>query len=164
MRSSSYFPMFIDLSGKKIAVVGGGKIALRRIRTLLQFGGKLTVVSPEALPELEALAEEGRIVWIREAYRRELILDADMVLACTDNPAVNDEIYGVCRCLGIPVNVCSDRRKCDFYFPGVVKKENVVVGVTAGGTDHRKAREVGNGSGSFWTERRTAWNRGEKLS
>ena len=74
MKKSSFFPMFIDLSGKKIAVVGGGKIALRRIRTLLQFGGKLTVVSPEALPELEALAEEGRIVWMREAYRRELIL------------------------------------------------------------------------------------------
>ena len=46
MKRSSFFPMFIDLSGKKIAVVGGGKIALRRIRTLLQFGGKLTVVSP----------------------------------------------------------------------------------------------------------------------
>lgn len=142
MRSSSYFPVFIDLSERKIVVAGGGRIALRRIRTLLQFTEMVTLVSPEALPELEALAEEGRIVWIREAYRRELILDADMVLACTDNPAVNDEIYGVCRCLGIPVNVCSDRRKCDFYFPGVVKKENVVVGVTAGGTDHRKAREI----------------------
>ena len=86
MRSSSYFPVFIDLSERKIVVAGGGRIALRRIRTLLQFTEMVTLVSPEALPELEALAEEGRIVWIREAYRRELILDADMVLACTDNP------------------------------------------------------------------------------
>ena len=64
------------------------------------------------------------------------------MLACTDDPQLNSEIFGVCRCLGILVNVCSDRRKCDFYFPGVVSRDHVVVGVTAGGEDHGKARRI----------------------
>jgi uroporphyrinogen III methyltransferase/synthase len=139
---SNYFPLFVDLTEKKIVVAGGGKIACRRIRTLLQFAEKILLISPEAEPELRQLAAEGRIEWRREPFRRELILDADMVLACTDDPQVNGEIHAVCRALGILVNVCSDRRKCDFYFPGVVKKDHVVIGVTAGGKDHRKAREV----------------------
>ena len=81
-------------------------------------------------------------IWKQEAYTREALRYADLVLACTDDPELNGEIYSVCKCLGIPVNVCSDRRKCDFYFPGIVARDNVVIGVTAGGTDHRKAREV----------------------
>ena len=92
--------------------------------------------------ETKEAAAEGQMVWKQEAYTREALRYADLVLACTDDPELNGEIYSVCKCLGIPVNVCSDRRKCDFYFPGIVAKDNVVIGVTAGGTDHRKAREV----------------------
>ena len=66
---SRYFPLFIDLEGKKIAVVGAGKIASRRIRTLLEFGAELTVLAPEASEEVRCLAEEGRLIWRREAYR-----------------------------------------------------------------------------------------------
>ena len=141
-QNSKYFPVFIDLSEKKIMVIGGGTIGSRRIRTLLPFCGQLIVVAPKVQPEVEQLAEEGGLEWIREPYSREQILDADMVLACTDDPSVNDEIYSVCRCLGIQVNVCSDRKKCDFYFPGIVQKGDVVVGVTASGNNHRKAREI----------------------
>ncbi|MCQ2500970.1 MAG: bifunctional precorrin-2 dehydrogenase/sirohydrochlorin ferrochelatase, partial [Lachnospiraceae bacterium] len=54
----------------------------------------------------------------------------------------NSGIYSVCKCLGIQVNVCSDKNKCDFYFPGVVHADNVVVGITASGTDHHQAKVV----------------------
>lgn len=141
-QESSYFPVFIDLSDKKIVVVGGGTIACRRIKTLLPFVECLIVAAPVILPELQELALSKRICWVQERYRREQILDADLVLACTDDEQINDEIYSVCRCLGIMVNVCSDRRKCDFYFPGIVKKEDVVVGITANGKDHKRAKEV----------------------
>ena len=141
-RNRKYFPLFVNIEEKEIVVVGGGTIASRRIRTLLPFCSHLTVVAPEASEMIRELAAEGRLVWKQEKYTRDSLRYADMVLACTDDPKVNSEIYSVCKCLGIQVNVCSDRRKCDFYFPGVASRGSVVVGVTAGGTDHRKARQI----------------------
>ncbi len=141
-QNKKYFPVFIDLSEKKVVVVGAGKIGSRRIRTLKDFTDHLTVIAEQAEPEVVKLAEEGVITWLQQPYERDLILDADMVLACTDDPELNSGIYSVCKCLGIQVNVCSDKNKCDFYFPGVVQSDNVVVGVTASGADHHQAKEV----------------------
>ncbi|MDO4616961.1 MAG: bifunctional precorrin-2 dehydrogenase/sirohydrochlorin ferrochelatase [Lachnospiraceae bacterium] len=141
-QNKRYFPMFVDLTEKKVVVVGAGRIGSRRIRTLADFTDHLTVIAPEALPEVERLEEEGRLTWIRKSYERDLILDADLVLACTDDPELNSGIYSVCKCLGIQVNVCSDKNKCDFYFPGVITEESVVVGITASGTDHHQAKLV----------------------
>lgn len=70
------------------------------------------------------------------------IYDADMVIAATNDSQINTDIYNVCKCTGITVNVCSDKHKCDFYFPGIARKENVVIGVTASGDNHRAARET----------------------
>lgn len=141
-RSKKYFPVFIDLNDKTVVVVGAGKIGSRRIRTLVDFTDHLVVIAERAEPEVRKLAAEGRLEWKQQAYERELILDADMVLACTDDPLLNSGIYSVCKCLGIQVNVCSDKNKCDFYFPGVVHADNAVVGITASGADHRQAREI----------------------
>ncbi|MEE0955856.1 MAG: bifunctional precorrin-2 dehydrogenase/sirohydrochlorin ferrochelatase [Eubacterium sp.] len=139
---SKKFPVFLDLSGRKLVVVGGGKIAERRIQTLAEFSDQITCLAPEATGKIRNLAEKGKIKWIREAYNRERIMDADMVLACTDSDSVNSDIYAACKALGILVNVCSDRRKCDFYFPGVVIRDNVVIGITASGENHHQAKEV----------------------
>lgn len=139
---NKYFPLFVDLSEKLIVVIGAGKIASRRILTLVPFSENLLVIAPEASEEVKQLAAEGKIRWRQEPYNRNQLADADLVLACTDSPAVNDDIHAACKCLGIPVNVCSDRTRCDFYFPGVIQKDNVVVGVTAGGEDHHLAKTV----------------------
>lgn len=143
MKKNKYFPVFIDLQDKKTVVVGGGKIAERRVRTLLSFCEKIEIVSPELSEGLSGLVQEhGELCWKQKEYEREDILDADMVLACTDNRKINDEICVVCKCLGIQVNHCGDQSKCDFYFPGIAEKGAVVVGVTASGTDHHAARVV----------------------
>lgn len=137
-----YFPMFVDLSQKKVVVVGAGTIAKRRIRTLLEFTNQLVVIAPEVNRELLDLEKNGKIQILRKKYQREDIYDADMVIAATNDSQINTDIYNVCKCTGITVNVCSDKHKCDFYFPGIARKENVVVGVTASGDNHRAARET----------------------
>ncbi|MCQ2501963.1 MAG: bifunctional precorrin-2 dehydrogenase/sirohydrochlorin ferrochelatase, partial [Lachnospiraceae bacterium] len=104
--NKKYFPIFIDLSDKKVVVVGAGKIGSRRIRTLVDFTDHLTVIAEKAEPDIALMAEEGLLEWKQQPYERELILDADMVLACTDDPELNSGIYSVCKCLGIQVNVC----------------------------------------------------------
>lgn len=135
-----YFPMFIDISDKKVVVVGAGTIAKRRIRLLTEFTDRLFVIAPEVNRELRQLEEEGKLTILRKHYDREDIYDAAMVLAATSDKKTNHEIYTDCKCLGIPVNVYSDRTKCDFYFPTLVTNENVVVGLSASGREHKKSR------------------------
>lgn len=137
-----YFPIFIDLSEKKILVIGAGKIARRRITVLCRFTPNLTVIAPDSLPEVEALAEEGRIRLLRKSYEEEDIEGADIVFAATNDHDVNDRIHNDCKKHGIMVNVSTDRKKSDFYFPGIAAKGDIVVGVTASGKDHAGAKRV----------------------
>ncbi len=137
-----YFPMFVDLTDKQVFVVGAGTIAKRRIRSLAEFTDHLTVIAPEVNPELNRMEKEGRIGIKRKKYESEDIFEADLVIAATNDHKINEDIYRVCRERGIPVNVCSDKKKCDFYFPGLAMRENVVVGVIANGSDHKKAKAV----------------------
>ena len=141
-KEKKMFPLFVDLTEKKILVVGAGKIASRRVKTLLPFAGEITVEAPEAVEELLDLAEKGEILYRKKAYAREDLYDADMVIAATDSREVNEDIYSACKCLGIQVNVASDQNKCDFHFPGILEYDGVVMGFNGSGRDHRKVRQV----------------------
>lgn len=137
-----YFPMFIDLTDKKILVVGGGTIALRRARTLLKFGTDIHVVAPELCEELAQMKEEGKITAEQREYRSGDIDGVQIVLAATDDHVVNRRIWEECRAAGLTVNVADDRRLCDFYFPSVVMTDDTVVGINCGGENHAKVKET----------------------
>lgn len=137
-----FFPMFVDISQKACVVIGAGKIAARRIRTLADFCGDIRVVAPEAAPAVHTMAEEGMCRWIPRAYRPEDLEDADLVLAATDDPKLNEGIHDECKRIGVPVNVCSDQKKCDFHFPGIVRRGELVIGINGAGKDHRRVRAL----------------------
>ena len=137
-----YFPLFVDLSEKRVYVIGAGTIAKRRIRSLLDFTDYLTVVAPEVNPELNTLEQEGRLSILRKKFDLEDIADAELVIAATNDHSLNNNIYEYCIEKKILVNVCNDKEKCDFYFPGLAMTDDVVVGVTANGTNHKMARKV----------------------
>lgn len=140
------FPLFLDITSKKINVYGAGRIAARRIKALLPFGPCLTVCAPEVSLQIREAAEEGRLVLKQEVYQPGSIArDTWMVLAATDVPAVNEQIYRECQEKGILVNVCSNQTLCDFHFPGIVSKEDLIIGINAGGQDHSLAKR--------WTDR-----------
>lgn len=141
-KDKPYFPMFVNLTDKQVVVVGAGTIAKRRIRTLIDFTDHLTVIAPEVNRELLDMEKAGLLTIKRKNYERDDIYNADMVIAATNDNAINSDIYSVCRCMGITVNVCSDKNKCDFFFPGIIREEHVVVGVTSSGLDNKKAKEV----------------------
>ena len=136
--------MFVDLSDKKVIVVGAGTIAKRRIRSLVDFTDHLVVIAPEVNRELLDLEAEGKLTILKKRYEREDIYDAAVVIAATNDKKINQDVYSACKCLGITVNVCSDKNKCDFFFPGIARKDQVVVGITASGQDHKLARRVGD--------------------
>ena len=137
-----YFPMFIDLTDKKILVAGGGTIALRRIRTLLKFRADIRVIAPELCEELAQLEEEGKIAAERREYRTPDIDGVYIVLAATDDHEVNRRIWEECRAAGVTVNVADDRSLCDFYFPSIVMTEDTVIGINCGGEDHATVKET----------------------
>lgn len=142
MKNKRFFPMFVDLSDKKIVVVGGGNIATRRIKTLLQFTRNITAVAPKITMELHELGKAGFVNLINRPVKRSDFTMAFMVIAATNDWKLNDEIYRVCKEEGIYVNVADDKSKCDFYFPGIYMQDEVVVGITASGLNHKKARKV----------------------
>ena len=142
MRNKHYFPMFVNLENKNIVVVGGGNIATRRVKTLLKFTRNITVIAPQMTMELQELGKTGQIVTVFRPVKRTDFKQAYMVIAATSEWKINDEIYRICKQEGIYVNVVSDKEKCDFYFPGIFMQDDLVVGITASGLDHKKARRL----------------------
>ena len=142
MSDRPYFPLFVDLSGKDILFVGGGSIAARRIGVLQPFAEEITVVAPEADGSIIELTESGFVNWIMREFDEGDLERRDIVFAATDDKVLNAEIAAKCRERGILVNVSSDKELCDFYFPGIVRQGETVIGVNASGQDHKKARRV----------------------
>ncbi len=139
-----YFPLFMNLSGQKIVTVGGGRIALRRIKTLLPFGAEICVIAPRLCGELEKICREraDAVQVLRRTYRPEDVKNADLVLAATDSREVNRMIGQECREKGILVNVADDHTLCDFYFPSVVMTEDTVIGISSGGASPGKTKQM----------------------
>ena len=137
-----YFPMFIDMTDKSVLVAGGGRIALRRVRTLLRFGAKIRVIAPRLCRELEDMEKDRMICIEQREYKPGDIKGAAFVLAATDSREVNRQIWGDCREKGIPVNVSDNRELCDFYFPSVVMTEDAVIGISSGGEDPGRTKEL----------------------
>lgn len=138
----AYFPMFVDISKKKIVVIGGGKIAARRVKTLLIFAEDITVIAPDICDTLWELSRGGSIQCRKREFWTEDIQEAQIVLAATDRREINAEIVRYCREHGILVNTADDKGACDFYFPSVVKKGNVIIGINSGGDSPEEVKRV----------------------
>ena len=142
MKNKRYFPLYVDLSDKNIVVVGGGTIATRRVKALLLFTRNITVIAPKMTADLWELGKLGKIQIQPRPVKKSDFSMAYMVLAVTNNTELNEEIYRICKEEGIYVNVADDKSKCDFYFPGIYMKDEVVIGITASGLDHSRAKKV----------------------
>lgn len=141
---NGFFPMFVDISDKRILVIGGGKIACRRIKTLLLFSDHIMVVAPRLCDELMALAEQGEVEWVERRWRQEDVDGFDLVLAATDDRELNRRAVDAASEKGCLVNAADDRSKCDFYFPGIVKSGNVTIGISTGGENPAEVKRVRN--------------------
>lgn len=157
MSKDRYFPMFISITGKQFVVYGGGTIAARRVAGLLRFGAKVRVIAPKLSEELVQLQEryKEQLILCRESYCPG-IPDADYVLSCVDDRAVDEQIWRECREKKIPVNIASDQTKCDFFFPALVEQGDMVIGICSGGADHSAVRRLAQKIREVLT-----WNRSE---
>jgi siroheme synthase-like protein len=139
---SGYYPVFIRLAGRRCLVVGGGAVALRKVRGLLEYGGEVTVVAPECCADLDELARAGRIVFEGREYAAGEAAAFGLVIAAADNAEVNHGVYEDGRAASVPVNVVDDPEYCDFILPGTVRRGPLTIAVGTQGTAPFFARWV----------------------
>ncbi|MDD7267175.1 MAG: bifunctional precorrin-2 dehydrogenase/sirohydrochlorin ferrochelatase [Lachnospiraceae bacterium] len=138
-----FFPMFVDLQAQPVLVIGGGRIAARRIHSLLLFGAAVEVVAETITEELCQLPIDIRQQTLRPDKIGDLrIKQYRLVLAATDQRELNHAVYQHCRNQGVTVNVCDCPAECDFYFPAVAVTENIVAGISTSGQNHRLAAKA----------------------
>lgn len=126
----SYFPMYIELKDAPCLVVGGGKVALRKVEVLLEFGAKVYVVAPEIAEELR---KNTKVLCRIRPFQETDLKEMTLVVAATGNTALNHEISLLCREKKIPVNAVDQKEDCTFIFPSYVKRGEVTAAVTSGG-------------------------------
>ena len=138
----TYFPLFVDLEGRRVLIVGGGKTALGKAKRLLAYGPSLTVIAPEVVPELERLPG---ISVTRRAFQTDDVNDDDVfVIAATDDRQINHEISVLCKKRRIPVNVVDTPEDCTFLFPCLVRRGPLSIGISTGGASPTGAIYIKN--------------------
>lgn len=167
----AYFPMFVDMTERECLIVGGGNVAYRKVIVMLDFGAKVTVVAEdicEALRTLiaddrankgsfglDATNKEGsqvesdaadRITIIKRKFNQKDCDGMEMVIAATDDNALNHEIAEYCKANDIMVNAVDQKADCSFIFPSYIKEKNLVAAFSSGGnspvlTQYLKGKE-----------------------
>ncbi len=136
------YPVMLDLADRRAVVVGGGRVAERKVDGLLEAGARITVVSPEARPALGGLAARGTIVLHARPYAAGDLAGAALAFAATDRREVNAAVQAEARAAGIPCNVADDPDGCDFLVPSVVRRGDLVLAVSTAGASPVVARKI----------------------
>ncbi len=126
-------PVFLKMKGRSCLVVGGGNIALEKIRVLLECETDVCVVAPAAINEIDLMARDGKIVLRRKEYAESDLANAPFVIAATNNRELNHRIYTEARAQGRLVNVVDDPDYCDFYFGSIVRRGTLQVAISTSG-------------------------------
>ncbi len=138
----TYYPIFLNISDKKCVVVGGGQVALRKVRTLLEHGASVEVISPELCPELNKLAEDGKIRVLRRNYRAGDLQDTSIAIAATSDKSTNLEVVKESRRKAVLVNVVDDAESSDFIAPSYMRRGDVTIAISTAGRSPALARKI----------------------
>lgn len=126
----SYFPMFVELQSRKCLVVGGGRMALHKVRVLREFGASIYLVAPEILDEIKEMAD---VVWKERPFCPADVSGMKLVVAATGDKEQNHQVAHICRQQKIPVNAVDQIEDCSFLFPSYLKQGEVVAAFSSGG-------------------------------
>ena len=138
----AYYPIFLNIQGTKCVVVGGGQVALLKVKMLLECGANVFVVSPEPLAEIKRLAKRKTVHLIRRNYKTGDLKDAIMAIACTDVKEVNLKVADEAKKTEVLINVADDPERSDFISPAFFKRGNLTVAVSTAGISPAFARKV----------------------
>lgn len=138
----AYYPIFLNIRGRRCVVVGGGQVARRKVRTLLEHGADVEVISPDLCAELGQLAESGEIHALPREYRDGDLQGAVIAIAATDDRNTNLAVAKEARARAVLVNVVDDAENSDFIAPSYMRRGDVTIAISTGGRSPALARKI----------------------
>lgn len=154
-----YFPIFLDLRGQDVLVVGGGVVAERKVRALVTAGAVVHVVARAISPGLQALLVNETVRAIAGGYDELQLAGKRLVFAATDDAELNHRVFHDAERFGVPANVVDDKAHCRFISPAVVDRSPVQVAISTGGASPVLARRIRR-----WIERLLPFGLGKVAS
>jgi precorrin-2 dehydrogenase / sirohydrochlorin ferrochelatase len=136
------FPVFLKMAGRPCVVVGAGNLAESKIESLQAAHAKVTVIAPEARPRIADLAAAGEIEWRQRKYVEGDMTGYFLVVAATDDPAVNRAVYKEATEKNVLCNAVDDPPFCDFYFPSVVRRGDLQIAISTAGASPALAQRL----------------------
>ena len=137
-----YLPLFVDVKERPCLVVGGGDIAARKAGLLLKAQASVIVVAPKVSASMKALIDNDKVTWLNTVFSAEVLTDTVLVIAATDDEAVNQAVYQQAKSKNILVNVADSPELCDFILPSILDRSPIVVAVSSGGKSPILARQL----------------------
>jgi len=137
-----YYQVCLQVEGRPCLVVGGGRVASRKARGLLESGARVTVVSPELSEELRALADSGAISWQARGYKAGEAAGYFLVMAATDDQAVQKMVYADAEQANTLVNVADVPERCNFILPALVRRGGLTIAVSTSGNSPALAKKM----------------------
>lgn len=141
-QSFHFYPLFMNLARRHCLVVGGGRVAERKIDGLLDAGAAVTVISPEVTDRIHMLSQSGRILWQRKTFAAPDLKGEFLAVAATDDQSVNSSLAAVCRARGILVNVADEPELCDYVVPAVLRRGSLCIAVSTEGKSPLLAQKL----------------------
>jgi precorrin-2 dehydrogenase/sirohydrochlorin ferrochelatase len=137
-----HYPLFLDLTDRPVVVIGAGGVAARKIRTLLTAKARVTVISPEANATIRRLARSKRIRWVRRPYRQGDLRGASLVIAATNDLAVNESVCAEAKRLRVLVNCIAPPSAGNFIVPSHVRRGGISLAISTGGASPAFAKRL----------------------
>lgn len=138
----AYYPILLDLHGKTALVVGGGKVAQRKIETLLEYGGTIHLVARDLTARLKGFVEEGRVRHLGPEFFEEYLDGIFLVIAATDDPRLNRSISQKAQDRGMLINAVDQPADCNFIVPSVLRRGDLLVSVSTSGRSPAMAKKI----------------------
>jgi len=140
--SPPYYPIFLDIREKKCVVVGGGEVALRKVKALVEHGARVEVVSPDLCAELDRMAEDGEVHVLRRDYAEGDLAGAVLVVAATNDGDLNAKVAEEAKTAGALINAVDDPEHCDFIVPSYLRRGDITIAISTGGRSPALARKI----------------------
>ncbi|MEW5949651.1 MAG: bifunctional precorrin-2 dehydrogenase/sirohydrochlorin ferrochelatase [Thermodesulfobacteriota bacterium] len=137
-----YYPINLDIKDKQCLVIGGGKVAERKVETLLSCGARVRVVSPELTPHLQGLAEEKKITHAARGYQNGDLNGVFLVVACTDDPDVNTAVSSAAQENNILCNIVDKPDLCNFIVPSMAARGDLLITISTAGKSPALAKRL----------------------
>jgi precorrin-2 dehydrogenase/sirohydrochlorin ferrochelatase len=137
-----YYPVHLDINNRKVLVVGGGSVGTRKVKTLLDCGARVTVVSPEVSRQLRELAASGDIKLAERSYQSEDLNGVFVVIGATDDERLNQQISSDADRLNTLCNIADRPEVCNFILPSIVQRNDLVITISTSGQSPALAKKL----------------------